>query len=120
MEERLKKGVAVRTKLQAEVIVALIAILVAELLTMLVMSIIPRSYSPLELASLAAFGLVTAVLFLVWFRADIERAYMYAVEHEYLKFAGQPPRIVAILDSCPRRWMFMLHIRMHPTLVGVE
>ena len=116
----MKKGAAVRTKLQAEAIVALIAIVVAELLTMLVMSIIPRSYSPFELALLAAFGLVTAVLFLVWFRGDLKRAYLFAVEHEYLKFAGQPPRIVAILDSCPRRWMVMLHIRMHPALVGVE
>ena len=116
----MKKGVAVRTKLQPEAIAACIAILVAELLTMLLMSIIPRSYSPLELASLAAFGLVTAVLFLVWFRADARRAYLFAVEHEYLKFAGQPPRIVAILDSCPRRWLVMLYIRMHPVLVGVE
>ncbi|MGS0895951.1 hypothetical protein ACVBGC_25970 [Burkholderia stagnalis] len=107
-------------KLQAEAIVTFIAIMVAELLSMLVMLIIPRSYSPFELASLAAFGLVTTVLFFIWLRADIERAYLFAVKHDYLRFAGQPPRIVAIVDSCPRRWMVMLHIRMHPALVGVE
>ncbi len=116
----MRKGEAIRTKLQAEAIVGFIAILLAELLTLLVMKIIPRSYSPMELSSLAAFGLVTAVLVGIWLRKDIERAYRFAVKHGYLRFDGQPPRIVGILDSCPRRWMVMLHIRMHPQLVGVD
>lgn len=116
----MRKAAAIRIKLQAEAIVAFIAILIAELLTLLVMKIIPRSYSVIELASLGAFGIVTAVLVGLWLRKDIERAYRFAVDHEYLKFDGTPPRIVGILDSCPRRWMVMLHIRMHPALVGVD
>jgi hypothetical protein len=116
----VRKGEAIRTKLPAEAIVAFIAIVLAELLTLLIMKVIPRSYSAMELTSLAAFGLVTAVLVGIWLRKDIERAYRFAVKHEYLKFDGQPPRIVGILDSCPRRWMVMLHIRMHPKLVGVD
>jgi hypothetical protein len=98
----------------------MIAILIAQLLTLLVMKVFPGDYSPKELASFGVCGLITAVLASIWLRKDIERAYRFAVEHEYLKFDGQPRRIVSIADNCPRRWMVMMHIRMHPKLVGVD
>ncbi|MGH8778072.1 hypothetical protein [Paraburkholderia sp.] len=62
------------------------------------------------------FGLVTSGLLSFWLQADAQRAFAFARKNGFIK--SGPPRsgTVAIADNCPKRWLVVLYIDLHPVV----
>ncbi len=109
-----------RLALQAQVRVGLVAVLLAEVLVLLcvlasrIMSIrVPAS-------AIAVFGVCTMALAIGWVRSDARHAYEDAVRSGYLELDDTEAVVLYIAPWCPRRWFVILHIRLHPALIGCE
>jgi hypothetical protein len=63
------------------------------------------------------FGALTMPMVMSWLAQDSARAYAMAVSQRFLGFEGEPPRIVSVSNECPKRWLVLLYIRMHPELI---
>jgi hypothetical protein len=109
-----------RLALQAQVRVGLVAVLLAEVLVLLgelasrIMSIdVPAS-------AIAMFGVCTVVLATGWVRSDARHAFEDAVRAGYVELDDRGAVVLYIAPWCPRRWFVILHIRLHPALIGCE
>ncbi len=65
-----------------------------------------------------AFGCVTTPAIVIWLRDDARHAYVAAVARHFVGFDGVPPHVVSIAADCPRRWLVVIHIQLHPELLG--
>ncbi|SIT50746.1 conserved hypothetical protein [Paraburkholderia piptadeniae] len=109
-----------RLALQSQVRVGLVAILLAEVLVLLgelasrIMSI------DLPASAITVFGVCTVILATGWVRSDARHAYEDAVRAGYVELDDAQAVVLYIAPRCPRRWFVILHIRLHPELIGCK
>lgn len=65
------------------------------------------------------FGLVTSGLLSFWLQADAHRAFAFAQKNGFIKSTRPRPGTVptvAIADNCPKRWLVVLYVDLHPVV----
>lgn len=63
------------------------------------------------------FSCVTCGLLTLWLQSDARRAFGAAHEKGFVKTGGDQQPYVQIADDCPKRWLVILHIELHPATV---
>jgi hypothetical protein len=63
------------------------------------------------------FSCVTCGLLTLWLQSDARRAFGVAHEKGFVKKGGDQQPYVQIADDCPKRWLVILHIELHPAVV---
>ncbi|MFC0693530.1 hypothetical protein [Paraburkholderia humisilvae] len=70
---------------------------------------------PVILAHLAS----TVILVMVWAVRDARSAYQRALDDGYVRLAPRTRVVTGIARDCPRRWLVVLHIQLHPELIDL-
>ena len=95
--------------------------LVAQLLTLAIASLLSVglhvSGQDVPATAFAIFGAFTLVMAYVWVRVDAKKAFAAAVSMRQVTTHGAPPHITYISPSCPRRWLVLLYVQLHPELI---
>lgn len=109
-----------RLRLTGEVSLLGFALLVTEAMAWVLSIVVNIVYESVPLFWFGVFGVLTMPFVLVWMRADAARAYETAIRRHFVALEGQPAQVVSIADDCPKRWWVLLHIRLHPELIGAD
>lgn len=68
----------------------------------------------------APFGAVTAVLTATWLRIDAKQAYEQANRSGCFQRNGTDMLIESMMKDCPKRWLVVLHLQLHPELTIIR
>lgn len=63
------------------------------------------------------FGAVTTVLVAGWLQMDAQRAYAYADRSGFLNRNETRTRVKSVKEDCPKFWLVVLHLQLHPELM---
>jgi hypothetical protein len=69
----------------------------------------------LDRQALTMFSCMTCGLLTIWLQADARRAFTFARANGYVKSNAEQHGDLQIATKCPKRWLVMLHIELHPT-----
>ncbi|MGY6258210.1 hypothetical protein ACXIVK_32590 [Paraburkholderia caledonica] len=106
-----------RVRLKARATVILLAVCGAQSLVFLLSAatqILAIDPPPL---SFAVFGGVTAVLASVWIQEDAQHAFEVADRKGFLIRDDEHHRIRTVRRDCPKLWLVVLHLELHPELM---
>lgn len=109
-----------RLRLKGEFSLLSFALLATEAMAWVLSIVLNVVYGSVPLSWFGAFGLLTMPFVIVWMRADAARAYETAVRLHFVALEGEPAKVVSIANDCPKRWWVLLHIRLHPALIGAD
>ena len=106
-----------RVRLGAKLTIFAIALIVAEGLAMMLSfaaALFAFEISPVEFG---IFGAITTVVLSEWLKIDAQRAFSVADKSGFLDRNESCTRIRSVKDNCPRSWLVVLHLRLHPELM---
>ncbi|CAE6909103.1 hypothetical protein R69927_05884 [Paraburkholderia domus] len=109
-----------RLRLTGEFSLLGFALLATETMARALSIVVDVIYHSVPLFWFGAFGVLTMPFVIVWIRAGAARAYETAIRLHFVALEGQLPQVVSIADNCPKRWWVLLHIRLHPELIGAD
>jgi len=109
-----------RLRLTGELSLLGLALLTTEAMAWVLSIVLNVVYGGVPLFWFGAFGLLTMPFVIVRMRADAARAYETAIRRHFVALGGKPAQVVSIANDCPRRWWVLLHIRLHPELIGAD
>jgi len=74
----------------------------------------------LTLMPTLVFSCATSVLVSYWLLVDARKAWHHAKELRYIRAepAENGDALPMVADHCPKRWLVVLHIELHPDLAG--
>jgi hypothetical protein len=96
------------------------AVLVTQAMAWMLSTVANFAYGSVPLFWSAVFGALTVPFVIIWIRKDAARAYEIATMQGFLGMEGEPPHVISIANDCPKRWWVLLHIRLHPELIGAD
>lgn len=105
---------------QGQARVGLVAVLLAEVLVVLGMLASCIVSIQVPACAVAGFGVCTVAMATGWVRSDAHHAYEAAVREGYVVLDETEAEVLYIAPQCPRRWFVILHIRLHPEVIGCE
>jgi hypothetical protein len=68
---------------------------------------------------LLAYLTCTAILVAMWAVQDAKRAYSHAVKLGRVTLTSDGQLVTSIAPDCPRRWLVILHVQLHPALLDL-
>ena len=117
-DERLKAAMRARGWLK----VALVTIAINEVFTMIFGYVAQTSDPDLTIGMSIVFSCVTCLLVSYWLQIDARRAWRNARDKGYLRHrrTTDDDSFPQVADNCPRRWLVVLHIELHPELARIS
>ncbi|CAG4886768.1 hypothetical protein [Paraburkholderia saeva] len=109
-----------RLRLTGEFSLLGFALLATEAMAWVLSIVVNATYESVPLFWFGAFGLLTMPFVIAWMRADAARAYETAIRLHFIGLEGEPALVVSIADDSPKRWWVLLHIRLHPEVIGAD
>jgi hypothetical protein len=109
-----------RMRLAGQFTVLGFAVLVTQVMAWMLSTVVNSVYGSISPFWFAAFGALTVPFVITWIRKDAARAYETATRQGFLGLEGEPPHVISIANDCPKRWWVLLHIRLHPELIGAD
>ncbi|MGU7785241.1 hypothetical protein [Burkholderia sp. PU8-34] len=99
--------------------VVLVTIAINELLTFAFAYVAEQVGSDLTMLETLVFSSMTCALVSYWLLIDARNAWRHAVEKGCIgsQCAADDEDLPKIADTCPRRWLVVLHIELNPDLV---
>lgn len=107
-----------RSTMKGRLTLFLYAFLITEILGLILSLATHSMYADVPTDWFLVFGLITTPVVMSWLTRYGEEAYLEAVSRGFLYMEGIPSRVVSIADDCPKRWLVLLHIQLHPELVA--
>jgi hypothetical protein len=111
----MKRGDQIRLRAKATVLA--VSLCVTEGLAF-ILSTVARIFavdaSPVEFG---IFGAVTTVLVSGWLQIDAQRAYTFADKSGFLNRNETRTRVKSVREDCPKLWLVVLHLQLHPELM---
>jgi hypothetical protein len=86
----------------------------------MVSTVVNSAYGSVSPFWFVVFGALTMPFVIRWIRTDAARAYETATKQGFLGLEGEPAHVISIANDCPNRRWVLLHIRLHPELIGAD
>jgi hypothetical protein len=96
------------------------AVLVTQAMARMLSTVVNSAYGSVSPFWFVVFGALTMPFVITWIRKDAARAYETATKQGFLGLEGEPAHVISIANDCPKRWWVLLHIRLHPELIGAD
>jgi hypothetical protein len=109
-----------RLRLTGEFTLLGFALLVTQAMAWILSTVVNSTYGSVSPFWFAVFGALTMPFVIIWIRKDAARAYEAAISQGLLGLEGEPAHVVSIANDCPKRWWVLLHLRLHPELIGAD
>ncbi|MGV7242352.1 hypothetical protein [Caballeronia sp. M23-90] len=105
-------------RFKARLLVLLVAALVTQVTTFIISILVNAVGTNVPAIPFAIFACITLALTQRWILVDAAKAFGEAVAKRHVLLQGDPPQITFIVATCPKRWFVLLHIQLHPELLG--
>jgi hypothetical protein len=109
-----------RLRLRGEFTLLGFALLVTQVMAWMLSTVENFVYGSVSSFWFVVFGALTMPFVIIWIRKDAARAYETAIKKGFLGLEGEPAHVISIANDCPKRWWVLLHIRLHPELIGAD
>ena len=96
------------------------AVLVTQAMAWILSTVVNSAYGSVSSFWFVVFGALTMPFVIIWIRKDAAHAYEIAIEQGRLGLEGEPAHVISIANDCPKRWWVLLHLRLHPELIGAD
>ncbi|MBR8165680.1 hypothetical protein KDW98_31580 [Burkholderia vietnamiensis] len=100
--------------------VVLVTVAINEIFTVIFAYVAQQVDPGLTVMPTLVFSCATCALVSGWLLVDARNAWHNAKEKGYLRSGGDEhdDDLPTIADHCPKRWLVVLHLELHPDLAG--
>lgn len=98
---------------------ALLGLAVSEVAVLLIEVALRPVWNGTFIAVLLAYLTGTVMLVVIWTRQDAKHAYRDAVKSGSVTLTSNGQLVTGIAPDCPRRWLVILHVQLHPALLDL-
>ena len=109
-----------KARVRAQLTGLLVAALLAEAVALGLTIASQATIGNIPPAAFGASGGLTILLARRWVLVDARKAFSAAVERHQALVEGTPPQIIYMARACPRRWLVVLHVQLHPELIDAD